>query len=77
MISDVILTKQCSSEGIDLAAKGSPHPAVLYKRINDNREAHGGHHAHVREGQVDNEHVGLKWFPNNNGGVPHLWSIIS
>ena len=72
------LTKQCSSEGIDLTAKGSPHPAILYKSINDHREAHRGHHAQIGEGQVDNEHVGLKWLQKNNMYflISYFWSII-
>ena len=38
--------------------KCPPHPVSLSEGVNDHREAHGGHHAEVRECEVHHKKVG-------------------
>ena len=54
------VTKDSSDASIDLTNKSSPHPVILDKGIDGNWKSLSGHHAQVREGQVHDEHVGLK-----------------
>ena len=37
--------------------KSTPHPVSLSESINDDWETHGGHHAEIREGKINNKHV--------------------
>ena len=54
------LTKYTTDTSINFAKCSTPYPIVTDKGIEDYWEALGCHHTQVREGQIDNEHIGLK-----------------
>ena len=41
----------------NVVTKSSPHPVSLSEGIYDNRKTHGGHHAEIRKGKIDNKHI--------------------
>ena len=48
----------CQMNHVTSLTKMSPHPDSISEAIDDYTGTLGDHHAQVREGQVDNKHIG-------------------
>ena len=52
-------TKGSPEKSIELAHESSPHPKIRGKCIDEHQRALGREHSHIRQSQIDQQHVSL------------------